>query len=65
MIYKICPACGARIDPGERCDCEREGKTGMDEYTVQPMKRRRAEDGMDFCPPTDSYAVPRRVVLEA
>ena len=63
MIYKICPVCGERIDPGERCDCEREGRRGMDEYTVQPRKRRRATDGMDFCPPPDSYAVPRRVVM--
>lgn len=31
MIYKICPVCGERIDPGERCDCEREGRRGMDE----------------------------------
>ena len=63
MIYKICPVCGERIDPGERCDCERDGRRGMDEYTVQPRKRRRATDGMDFCPPPDSYAVPRRVVM--
>ena len=65
MIYKICPVCGERIDPGERCDCEREGRRGMDEYNVQPRKRRRATDGMDFCPPPDSYAVPRKVVMEA
>ena len=63
MFYKICPVCGAMLDPGERCDCEREGRRGMDEYTVQPRKRRRATDGMDFCPPPDSYAVPRRVVM--
>ena len=63
MIYKICPVCGERIDPGERCDCERDGRSDMDEYTVHPMKHRRAADGMDFCPPHDSYAVPRRVVM--
>ena len=65
MFYKICPVCGAMLDPGERCDCEREGRRGMDEYTVQPRQHRRATDGMDFCPPPDSYAVPRRAVLEA
>ena len=65
MIYKICPVCGERIEPGEHCDCEREGRSDMDEYTVQPMKRRRAADGMDFCPPPDSYAVPKRAVMEA
>ena len=65
MFYKICPVCGARLDPGERCDCELEGRSGMDEYTVQPRQRRRAADCMDFCPPPDSCAVPRKVVLEA
>ena len=65
MFYKICPVCGARLDPGERCDCELDGWSDMDEYTVQPMKRRRAADCMDFCPPPDSYAVPRSVVMEA
>ena len=65
MFYKICPVCGARLDPGERCDCEQEGQTGMDEYTVQHRQRRKAAAGMDFCPPPDSYAVPRRVVMEA
>lgn len=64
MFYN-CPVCGARIEPGEHCDCEREGRSDMDEYTVHPMKHRRAADCMDFCPPPDSYAVPRRVVMEA
>ena len=22
--YKICPYCGAALDPGERCDCRKE-----------------------------------------
>lgn len=21
MMYRICPLCGAALDPGERCDC--------------------------------------------
>ena len=21
MMYKICPECGASLDPGEKCDC--------------------------------------------
>ena len=23
-IYKVCPNCGAHLDPGERCDCQTE-----------------------------------------
>ena len=23
-LYRTCPYCGANLDPGERCDCERE-----------------------------------------
>ena len=24
--YRTCPSCGAALDPGERCDCQRKGK---------------------------------------
>lgn len=24
--YKICPRCGASLDPGEQCDCEQEAE---------------------------------------
>lgn len=23
--YRVCPFCGAHLDPGERCDCRDEG----------------------------------------
>lgn len=25
-FYWICPKCGAHLDPGEKCDCEKERK---------------------------------------
>ena len=24
--YIICPDCGAKLDPGEKCDCKKENK---------------------------------------
>lgn len=24
QYYRVCPYCGAHLDPGEKCDCERE-----------------------------------------
>ena len=31
-FYRECPVCGAHLDPGEKCDCERETRsvTGVD-----------------------------------
>lgn len=26
MEYRICPYCGAALDPGERCDCQDPGQ---------------------------------------
>lgn len=23
--YRVCPYCGARLDPGEKCDCRKGG----------------------------------------
>ena len=37
MFYKICPVCGARLDPGERCDCEREGRTDVSPMEAAPI----------------------------
>ena len=28
--WNECPNCGAALDPGERCDCERENAAGVD-----------------------------------
>lgn len=27
MCYRICPICGANLDPGERCDCQDKEET--------------------------------------
>lgn len=27
MSYRICPYCGANLDPGERCDCKNEAES--------------------------------------
>lgn len=26
MYYNECPICGASLDPGEKCDCQTQGK---------------------------------------
>lgn len=23
MMYRVCPLCGAALDPGEQCDCQK------------------------------------------
>lgn len=30
MQYKVCPLCGAHLDPQERCDCEEERTAGSE-----------------------------------
>lgn len=39
MIYRICPGCGAHLDPGERCDCQNEkelpGATNTEQLRVE------------------------------
>lgn len=29
MYYCVCPACGAYLDPGERCDCAEKAASGV------------------------------------
>lgn len=28
--YKVCPDCGAALDPGEKCDCQQEKEQKQD-----------------------------------
>lgn len=39
MLYKICPQCGAYLDPDERCDCEQDKKNAPDR-TGTPIERK-------------------------
>ena len=43
-MYRICPDCGATLDPGERCDCQDEARAQSEEYERQ---RRRAHELLD------------------
>lgn len=36
MIFKTCEKCGANLDPGEKCDCEK---------TATPARRRIVSHG--------------------
>lgn len=31
-FFRTCPRCGANLDPGERCDCEKAEKERDDTY---------------------------------
>ena len=39
--YRVCPLCGAALDPGERCDCQNEkaaaSATNTDSGKADPM----------------------------
>lgn len=48
--FKICPRCGAHLDPGESCDCRRErnyepggqGRDSRREHPIAPYLARRS-----------------------
>lgn len=44
MYYKVCPDCGAHLDPGERCDCQNEEKAARccEHQTAKGKARGRA-----------------------
>ena len=45
--YNICPDCGARLDPGERCDCKDRapGSDPNEAETWQSTKKNGAPTG--------------------
>lgn len=66
MYYRICPICGCSLDPGERCDCERdEDMDGMDDYAMHARPVRRRTDAEDCGVVPDAYIYRRGVVMEA
>lgn len=34
-FYRVCPCCGAYLDPGERCDCQDEKKAALGVTSTQ------------------------------
>ena len=44
MIYHTCPRCGANLDPGERCECQREDQP-QKEKPPRVQRTPRAADG--------------------
>lgn len=48
MAYKICPECGANLDPGERCDCE-SGGDELDRYLREQLALGRKVLPMGNC----------------
>lgn len=40
MIYRVCPQCGAYLDPGERCDCENRDKEKAPGGMAVPAERK-------------------------
>lgn len=40
MIYRTCTYCGARLDPGERCECDGHEQPEI-EMTKRPAAKKR------------------------
>lgn len=52
-IYKICPHCGAHLDPGEACDCiaarydalSAENRARLETFAMELMAEQRSRTG--------------------
>lgn len=43
--YTLCPNCGARLDPGEKCDCREQAKKNAEKWE----KMTKEESGGQLC----------------
>ena len=46
--YRICPDCGAALDPGEKCDCREKAEQKMKE-TELVLEKEKGTGQMVFC----------------
>lgn len=49
--YRVCPYCGASLDPGERCDCRDKKPPSMPQTS-------RTERGINFAQPIRVHFIP-------
>ena len=45
--FKVCPHCGAHLDPGEVCDCQKEEKTAPSAANTESGKAEKVLEGSD------------------
>lgn len=50
--YRICPCCGASLDPGEKCDCrvevERKGRSKNDQREIKLLLGRMDVESLNI-----------------
>lgn len=46
MIYRICPDCGAHLDPGEICDCRGKENAAPDAANIEDGKAKYDGDSI-------------------
>lgn len=47
MMYQTCPECGAHLDPGEHCNCEKE-KEEHKQWDFSCTKQKEARQSLDL-----------------
>lgn len=51
--YTVCPACGANLDPGEKCNCI-DTRTERDEFFRKHMETEKVSGQLNFIFSSDS-----------